>query len=815
MAERLDAIIGMRDAIRGQITPEGDGSITPPTNIIKTITAARSVYYKYRTEHVKRIQLYALIEGLIAGNPPYNQGDLMKHGLSHIANFNTLDGRSLYERSALAYWNLINEAETIAKFTIRDPAPEARAMEDIMSKEWDTVVRRWPSFNTLMNTNSAQLVKFGISPVLWPDERDWRWRVIELSKFFIPDQAQSDIEMITAVCVESMFTAQYLFEVYEAFKDVDIDKSPWNCKELAAILLHIANSFAKTSYEFIDFMDLQKRLQNGDIGYDALFTDSIRIVSLFYKEYEGKFSHYMFHRTFDAGDFLYFADRQYGSLNEALVVFTASPGEYTIHSNRGLGHKIFPISQATMQLDCSIVDAARWASTPLLRGVATGSRDFEQIRFYPGVPTNIGTAEFVQNNMGANINQLVGASQYLNQKVQFNTANSGDDPGTPDRDKGSISPTQARMQSYKEFSVLKNNIAHYYSQQDNVFQNMVIKMLLSKKGYPGYEYAKEWKDRCLEQGVPKEVFDMGKLTPWGMPRQLQVKASRVAGDGSTLARIMGLQELMNIAGDFGPRESKEFKRQWIMATMGVEYVDTFLQGANTSDETAGGASLAGVENNGMQNGQSPIFSPDNEHKSHFAIHMALATHSIEAIQQQQLDPVAADKVFTVLIPHLQEHYQAAARSPFSQVFVAQNKKPLGQVVQYATLNRKNAEAMLKAQIAKAEEEKAQTQATMNEEQRKDVKLQGDERRANYKVESQVARASEANSTRAEVMKEKVQKDADVNREKILLDAENKKIENQSKALIDMRKQLNDMSGQTPAPADMESTTQPFFLGDNT
>ena len=68
MAERVDAVVGAQDAIRGQITPNNDGSITPPDNIIKTIQAARAVYYKYRSEHIKRIELYSRIEGLLAGN---------------------------------------------------------------------------------------------------------------------------------------------------------------------------------------------------------------------------------------------------------------------------------------------------------------------------------------------------------------------------------------------------------------------------------------------------------------------------------------------------------------------------------------------------------------------------------------------------------------------------------------------------------------------------------------------------------------------------------------------------------------------------
>lgn len=811
-ADRLDAVLGGRDVLRGQITLTDGGKLSAPSNIVKTVTAAKMIYFKFRAEHVKRIDLYSKIEGLIAGNPPYDPVELQKFGLLHIANFNTLDARSLYKRGALAYWNLLNQAENIVKFMLTYPGEEGQSPElvkyaDILSRNFDAVVRSWPSFNTLMNMHSAQLVKLGISPIYWPDERDWRWRVIDLAKFFVQDQAQSDVEQLTAVCVESFFTVQYLFEVYEAIKDIPKGESPWDADELAKLLLHLANTHAKTNYEFIDFMDMQRRLQNGDVCYDAIFSDSIRIVSLLYKEYDGKISHYMFHRTYDAGDFIYRYDNQYKSMQEALVIFTASPGEFTIHSNRGLGHELFSLAQAMNQIDCSIVDTVRWSSTPMVKGLSTGTRDFEAIRFIPGVPTNIGTAEFVQNNMGANIDQMIGGSQYLLNKLQFNIANAGDDPSQPDADKGSISPTQARMQSYKEFGVLKNNIAHFYNQFDIVIRNMVIKMLSAKKTDPGHEYADEWKKMCKDDGVPDEIFAMGKLANTGLPRHMKVRASRVAGDGSTLARIMGLQEMQFLLPTFGPKQSREYQREYITATMGPDYLPAFLPEEAQADEVGGGASLAGVENAVMQMGQSAVFSEDNEHQSHMSTHLALGTETIRQLQQQQSDPIAADKIFTVLVPHTAEHFASLKKSPFSQAFVAQVEKPFKQIAEYARLNRKNAEAMLQAQIKKQQEEQQQTQQVMTDEQRKDFQAQKDESRKDLKVQSQVVRAKEASDTRAANMKEKVQKDADNQRLKIELDAQNKRMETantiENNTLEQNREMLSKMNGVTPAPADIE------------
>lgn len=820
MVDKVDiALSGTRDAIRGQLVPTIDGKIVAPPNIIPNVTAARAIYYKYRTEHLKRIQLYAQIEGIIAGNPPYNPVELDKSGLGHIANFNNLDARSLYERGALAYWNLLNEAETIIQFELRGDDPNLVKWQDIMSKHWDYVVRQWPAFYTHVNTLTGQLVKFGISACIWPDERDWRWRTIELSRFFVPDQAQADLEQLTAVCVETTFTAQYLWNVYLEFKDKPKGSSPWDTEELGKLLLYRANTHAKTDNQILDMMDMQKRLENGDIGYTTVFSDSIRVVSLFYKEYgpdnEPGITHYMFDRTYEHHTFIFKSDRQYRTMNEAICIFTASPGEFTIHSNRGLGHKIFSGCQATMQFDCSIVDAGRWASTPLIKSLATGSRDFEAIRFYPGVPTNIGTAEFVENTMGANIAQLVNASQYIMQKLQYNTANSGDDPGVPDRNVGSISPSQARMQTYKEFGVLKNNIAHFYSQFDRVLQTMVIRMLKAKKGYPGYEYVKEWQTRCLEDGVPAEMFASGDAKLLTLPRQLlKVCATRVAGDGSTLARLMGLEALQAISGDFGPKAAKEYQRQYIMATMGKTYVKAFIT-PEEPDEQAGGASLAGVENAVMQEGHSPIFSPENEHRSHIAVHFALGSSTIQQIQQQQTDAVAADKIFAVLIPHLDEHIQAVSKSQFAQTFVKQIVKPWDQLMQYAKMNRKAAAKEVQAQMKKQQEDQAATQQLLNDEQRKNVQVQGDEKRKDFKIQSQVQRASEANQTRAEIMKTKIEKDAENQRLKVVLDAQVKAGQQPSVAETSgaesPSQELASINGRTIAPYDIEGVANGGYV----
>lgn len=793
-----------RDYTRGriEITPTGD--IKAPKNIVTSVPVARAIHERYRADHIYRIDFYAQIKGVISGNPPYDPEVMQQNGLGHAANFNNLDANSIFKRACLAYWSLLNSAESLINFKLDLPQPDAPIWARIMGLEWTKVVRKWQGLNVHMGTLSSQLVMFGLSPVLWPDERDWRWETIELQRFFVADQAPTDVSKLTSICVESVFTLAYLYEIYTEFKGRE-KETEWNLESIAKLLLRIANNHAKQENNQIsDMMEFQKRLENGDLSHGLLFTDSVRLVTLFQKEYDGQISHYIFDRYTDHTEFLFFKDRQYKSFDEAVVIFTYSNGEFTLHGNKGVGHVIFSGSQAMMQMDCDIVNMARLSSTPLVKTSATGPRQLDQIKIYPGIINNIGQSEFVQNNLGANISQLIGASQFFYQKINYNTANSGDDPGSADRNQGSVSDSQARRQSYKEFSVLRDNIAHFYFHADFVYRNMTQKMLASKEGYPGYDEVKEWKDKCIKKGVPEEVFDTifkkGKLT-----NEIEVYATRVAGDGSTLALLSAIESFIGLTGgNVGAKAAKNLRRMAIIGSFGADHLEELDPSGDDSDETSGGASLAGLENNSMVDGKSPVFSPDNEHRSHLATHIALGTHTIQLIQQGQTSPIEADKVLAILVPHMQEHIQMLARDPFARAFLEQIKGPFGQINQFATLNHKNAAKMIQGELEKRKQLEQQQGEQMSEQKLAEQELMMEQGRKDRESEAKLERNKQQSEERGQIMREKIQTDASNQRLKIQLESSNKKLENTSTE--ELQGKLASMNQSTPAPYDIEPPT---------
>jgi hypothetical protein len=808
--------------MRGMITPTEDGGIEAPENILKTVAAAYQQFIAVRGDHVERIKKYAAIEGMVSGNPPFDQAELEANGLGHITNFNNYKARSTYKKSAQGFWNLINSTEVFVKIVLAGNLPQGPKWAGIIARHFSDVVKEWEDFVPNFNLLGAQLTKFGICPIFFPHEESPLWEVIDVSRFYIPSQTQSLISKLSCVSIETTYTIQELYVIYTKIKGT---KSPWNKDALKTFLLLRANALLKTmGSQFPTFMDLERAVSNNDGRLSTFFTDTVRLVNTYQKEYDNKISRYIFSaemfQTMNTGtentltDFLYFVDRQYNTMEDAVLIFTACPGEWTIHGNIGIGEEMFAPSQAINMLDCSIVDMSRMSATPLVRTLATGGRETSQIRFYPGVVTDIGAAEFMQNNLGANINQLVGASQYLAQTVDTNILNGGDDPGSPDRAQGSIAPSEARSRDIKEFSVLRNIVAHFYETFDKAIRLSFVRFLTMHEGVPGWELAKEFKRRCAEDGVPEVLFDTAKKGLHGLPVQFRsVKASRVAGDGSTLARIMGLEGLDRIVPTFNQREMAAYKKEWVGATVGVDYIPTFASSDEQADEITGGASLARTEDGLMSLGKPALFSADNDQEAHADEHLGSLTEVVKAVSQQQMSPVDADKIMSLGLPHLTEHIQFMSRAPlFYQQTLNKVTEPYKQLVQWAQLNRRNAEAMIAAAMKKQQEDAAATQQVMDDAQRKDFVAQKDVERADFKVQQQVERAKEANVTRGDVLKEKVRKDADIKRLKVELEADVKQqatakgrtqAELENTPFDELSSQLSGMTGITPSNVDFE------------
>jgi len=436
------------------------GELEVPLNAVPNAASAKIVYERMRESHAKRALVFAKIQGMIDGNPPYPKRSLQRAGLETNSNINWRDGEAIYESVALAYWSLFNDVENIARFetTISDPNSNPE-IGDIVSEEWNKTIRKWDKFSSLMAQHQGDLIKFGSSMLVWPDEKDWRFDVADVWRTLVPERSRNHVDFLTLIAIEHIMTAQELWEIYENAKS---DK--WDKDSLGKILAYNAN-FANDKKEYSGqyFAELQRSIRNGDLCLEEIYSSDILMVSLFVKEFDGKVSRGIFNPEMEGGistEWAFFEDRQYDEMADAVNLFTFTPGEQYLHGNKGIGHRIYNVVEGMTQLDNSVMDSTRRSSTVLVKTRATKNKDAKKLLFNFGGMTDIGEADFVQNLMGSNIAPSVEVAKYFRYKMEVNNNISGASMRNPDGKPRTLGEVQT--QATREARVQKNRIAHYY-----------------------------------------------------------------------------------------------------------------------------------------------------------------------------------------------------------------------------------------------------------------------------------------------------------------------------------------------------------------
>ena len=603
-----------------EVSYNAEGEVEVPVHAVPDAASANIIYDEMRKSHGKRAYNYARIQGMLDGNPPYPKKSMQRTGLEASSNVNWRDGEAVYESVALAYWSLFNEVEHIARFTTNIGDPNSNPETgDIVSEEWDRIVRRWDKFSTLMSQHQGDLIKFGSSFLVWTDERDWRFDVADVWRTLIPERSRNHVDFLNIVAIEHIMTAQELWNVYE-----NSEGGKWDKETLARILTFYANyNSDDREYSGQYFAELQRMVRNGDTSIEELYNSDILMVSMFVREFDGKISRGIFHSKFEGGtdDWAFFEDRQYEEMGEALQLFTFTPGEQFVHGNKGVGHRIYNVIEGITQMDNSAMDSARRSTTVLVSTGASRGRDSKQLLFNYGGMTDIGEAKFVQNLMGSNTLPVIEAARYFRFKLETNNNISGTSMSNPDGKPRTFG--EVRAQVTKEAKVQKNRIAHYYNQLDVLFRQMVRKMLQSKDGDPGYEMVRLWKERCIARNVPAEFFALTEENKGedGLPGHMEVFAVRASGSGSQVADQIEMQTIMQVLPTLGERGRRAAMQDFIAAHRGHDYIDRYLPPEDQTQQPTGEDTIASIENNQLEKGEMVVVSPDNNHAIHAPRHM--------------------------------------------------------------------------------------------------------------------------------------------------------------------------------------------------
>jgi hypothetical protein len=353
--------------------PSALAAIPPPTNAdrteivderVRTASDVVAAFMAMYTADLERARNRALVQSAVDGAPPYSDARNKSLGTYGRSNFNPGLAFKSIQKECAPYNEMLESMDILTTVPTKFGDEYERAnYEPVLAEGFTLMLRRWPMFQNLWQTNVSLFVREGVSLASWEDELDWRWRIYGLQHFKFPEETKPSEDMVDMCGWKSKFNCQTLFNKIQ--NEEAAKKAGWNVpvvKEAikqAAALLNV--SFDPEQY--------QKMWKDNDV-FTGSRAPQVEVIHLLVREVDGTVTHLACKA--DAGSstgdqLLYEGKTSFHSMARCMTFFTYGVGTNgDLHSIRGHGSRIFYTVVAATRTINAFVDAAMFAATPHL-----------------------------------------------------------------------------------------------------------------------------------------------------------------------------------------------------------------------------------------------------------------------------------------------------------------------------------------------------------------------------------------------------------------------------------------------------------------
>ena len=654
----------------------------------------REIYMQAKRDDRLNAVNRAECQDLLDGGTPYDNQELIDAGAPQTTNLNWRGAEDRLEKAMAPYYKMIQSTDEMVAIKTRYGSPEDRPyFEQALSEEITRTYRgaRW------WVTQTAQLIhKFvweAVSVGFFRDKLDFRYRSGGLGQFYFPRGCSTDeTEHEVIVSIDEMAVAgrNSLWEKIQNAPEGATEHKGWN---VAMVKLAIQKATTAENSPVEDWEKLMKDLKNNDLGVSSR-SRKVRAVHGLIQEFDGTVSHYITTEMCctdraDEDKFLYVCRGAYKSVNEALTLFSYGIGTNTdLHSNRGLGFKIYPFEQEANRSISAFVDAAKMASMLVLQATGTDA-DYSNAGYQ-----TIGNAAILDpgfNHVPITFPDLT-KSVYPVIEMMRSMRNERTSGYTAD----GVFDGDQRKTKYEIEAGLEQNAELSDVEQDFFFLPLDILMQeslrrLSSRTYlaqdPGGKDAMELRLRLVKRGVPLEAL-----------YQIDHKASHVIrgiGGGSASARTLALSSLADQYARMDDVGKANY--DWDVASNRVGSVQAERYFArNQQPRTTVDTQIAVLQNAQLMQGMEiPVLGTDR-HLAHAREHVKPLMEMAEMIELGQMESIQAAQ-YNPLYGHTVEHVARAEGDPATAEEVAALNEILQRIGEHISNGLKEAEAVAEEQ----------------------------------------------------------------------------------------------------------------------
>jgi hypothetical protein len=677
------------------------------------------------------------------GASPWDDNVLRQAGMASRCNLNFGEAEFILEASLAGYIDLINSVENLVSVKVREKDPQKKAdYEQIIAAGFTKMLREWDEFFPKYMLNANYFVKHGVSVTYWEDEYDWRWQVSKIGDFLLPRRTWASEESIEVAISPRIMRAH---ELYNFIKDEErAEQLGWNLDEVKRAIM--ANTGAQSTYHITDWERYQEDLKNNDVFVAHGSGSEVRVIHGWVKEYDGTVSHYISLADGSNEDFLYQKRGRFAKATDAFITFTYGVGTNGFYQAiRGLGYKIFPHIQVSNRMRCQFVDGAMLSTSLLIQPESEDALEnlaFEYLGPFSVLQSGVNIVDKQLPNIGQNaIPVLQDMTEQLQRRAGAYNAPTGN-PNPQERTKFEV---QAQLQGDARLTTGAMNL--FYEPWTRLLRGCFKRAtredyLSAERG--GRQVAAFWK-YCTERGVPLDILH-NKID--------EVNAVRAIGAGSDQLRLVAMDEMMQMLGQFDEQGKQNVLRDRLAVRVGYDQVDRYVPKQPDSRPVID-QKIAELENAAMAQGKQIQVSPGENHFVHAQVHIGDIAQQAEALKQQQLDPQQAVAYFQAIAPHATQHLEQVAQDASRKQEYGQLKKTLQQAGEIFEQTSEK----VQAQQSQAAQQQPQQSASSAEDQMKiqqhQQELQMEQERHQQKLALEAAEAKQKLALRDAEMAQKI------------------------------------------------------------
>lgn len=623
-----------------------EGTFEVPERRIRDVTSLNKVIDRIiRDDEPAAIQR-TNVQEMVDGKEPFNQAYLEATGQEGRCNLNFGDGKKRVKLVSAGYYDLTESVPCIAlietDFGKADQLPERPDWNSILSEEFHRLLKEWKQFDSYFQLLVQKFVTHGLGFLYFRDEYDWRWEVAGLDDFKLPRGVGLSEEDCDVAIVLREVPIGKLFSWIKKAKPND---TRWNKVEVQNAIMRADDPQTVLGPE--SWEKWQEKMKNNDAYASITSKDTVTVVYAWVKEFSGKVSQFMTLRNKANADFLFKRYDAFESVNECFNFFPYEVGTNgTLHSVRGEAHDIYSRVQVLTNLRCQTVDNAKLSGSLLLQPSTETAAEDMAVLFYAG-------AAYLPPNIDVKNVQLSNPSTNILPVLQDMSLGINGDVNTRD--------PRASQQEKTKFEV-RNDIV-----QESVLPTAAMALFYQPWGRHLYQVCKRmikneplFKKRCLERGVPKEVFS----APYC------VRPYRALGFGSPSNRLAALDELMQFYGSLDPVGQNNLLRDRFAQRVTYGQVDRYVPRLEAGGRLPVDTEVAELQNLAMGNGTQCTVAGNDHHIIHLQQHFPSIDQDLTMMESGQ----GSDGILQgirIKAQHIQQHMQLLKPDKLNEKIVAE------------------------------------------------------------------------------------------------------------------------------------------------